>query len=171
MPPKDRRGLSPEERRAAFAKELEAANAARRQILKNFRDNLDKLRELWNKVNKEWNYDDGIYRFYHHSYKVVHLQPFTLEIVELLTSLKPTNIEVTIDPMFMQIVNEGTGKEFKHAWNSEWLASTRQIVEAFFHARFFLEMAFNAAMTMEGEGDKGMLPSGWAAILYFYGLR
>jgi hypothetical protein len=171
MSPEERRKLSPEERRAAFDKEQEARNEARRQILTNFRRNVEALRALRDKVTKEWNYDDGIYRFYHHSFKVVHLQALTLEIVGLLTSLKPTNIEVTIDPMFMQIVAEGTGKEFQHAWNSSWLASTRQIVEAFFHAKFFLEMAFNAAESMEGEGDKGMLPSGWAAILYFYGLR
>jgi hypothetical protein len=46
---------------------------------------------------------------------------------------------------------------------------TRPIVEAFFHARFFLEMAVRYG----NELDKAphMLPSGWAALFYLYELR
>ena len=45
---------------------------------------------------------------------------------------------------------------------------TRPILEAFFHARFFLEMAVRHAHL---ESPPSPLPSGYAALLYLYGLR
>ena len=46
---------------------------------------------------------------------------------------------------------------------------TRPILEAFFHARFFLEMA--ARYGAELGKPPQVLPSGWAAFLYLFGLR
>ena len=43
------------------------------------------------------------------------------------------------------------------------------IVEAFFHAKYFLEMAVRYGRTLESPPRK--LPSGWAAFLYLYDLR
>lgn len=43
-----------------------------------------------------------------------------------------------------------------------------QILEAFFHARFFLEMAVRYATLPECPNP---LPSGYAALLSLYGLR
>ena len=40
----------------------------------------------------------------------------------------------------LEIVSDGTGKSFTHEHNTRWLEVTRPIVEAFLHARFFLEM-------------------------------
>jgi hypothetical protein len=40
----------------------------------------------------------------------------------------------------MKIVQEGTGKTFKREDNRNWLVVTRPILEAFFHARYLLEM-------------------------------
>jgi hypothetical protein len=45
---------------------------------------------------------------------------------------------------------------------------TRPILEAFFHARFFLEMAVRYAHI---EAPPQLLPSGYAALLYLFGLR
>jgi hypothetical protein len=39
-----------------------------------------------------------------------------------------------------QIIAEGTGKEFDLSMNDRWLAETRPIFEAFFHAKHMLEM-------------------------------
>ena len=45
---------------------------------------------------------------------------------------------------------------------------TRPIVEAFFHARYFVEMAVRYARLDE---PPSLLPSGYAALLCLYGLR
>jgi hypothetical protein len=52
--------------------------------------------------------------------------------------------------------------------NGHWPEVTRPIVDAFFHARLFLEMA-----TRHGdlEAPPRAPPSGYAALLYLYRLR
>ena len=52
--------------------------------------------------------------------------------------------------------------------NTIWNHHTRPILEAFFHARFFLEMAVRYA---DLPVPPNPLPSGWAALLYLYELR
>ena len=52
--------------------------------------------------------------------------------------------------------------------NRDWTRATRPLIEAFFHARFFLEMASRYDTL---EKPPGLLPSGYAALLYLYGLR
>ena len=69
----------------------------------------------------------------------------------------------------MQIVGEGTGTAFEPGHNRRWLEVTRPILEAFFHARYFLEMAVRYGRELEH--PPSMLPSGWAALLYLYDLR
>ena len=57
----------------------------------------------------------------------------------------------------------------KTAHNKDWTTHTRPFVEAFFHAKFFLEMAVKYGNEMKEAPE--MLPSGWAALLYFYNMR
>lgn len=71
--------------------------------------------------------------------------------------------------MFLSIIRDGTGKSFTAETNSRWLAETRPIVEAFFHARYFLEMAIRYGKELDE--PPSTLPSGWAAMLYLYNLR
>lgn len=52
---------------------------------------------------------------------------------------------------------------------ANWLARNRPKVEAFFHARFMLHMAVRYGSQLKELPDA--LPSGWAALLYLYGLR
>jgi hypothetical protein len=47
--------------------------------------------------------------------------------------------------------------------------ATRPILEAFFHARYFLEMVCRYGRELAEPPSP--LPSGWAAVLYLYGLR
>jgi hypothetical protein len=49
------------------------------------------------------------------------------------------------------------------------IEATRPIVEAFFHARYFLEMAVRYGKELATAPC--LLPSGWASLLYLYGLR
>jgi hypothetical protein len=69
----------------------------------------------------------------------------------------------------MQIVREGTGKEFRQSDNANWLTVTRPILEAFFHARYFLEMVCRYGKELHSPPE--LLPSRWAAVLYLYDLR
>ncbi len=113
-----------------------------------------------------WGYEDPIYRFYHGSFKVYDLQKQTMEIVAQLQSLLP---EQPLSPLFMQIVQEGTGNTFKMEYDPHWLEVTRSIIEAYFHARYFLEMAIQYAAIIESPPES--LPSGYAALLCLYNLR
>jgi hypothetical protein len=49
------------------------------------------------------------------------------------------------------------------------LKETRPIIEAFFHARYMLEMAVSYGKELER--PPSVLPSGWAALLYLFDLR
>jgi hypothetical protein len=114
----------------------------------------------------EWTYFDPVYRYYHQSFKVFGLQAETLELVAALQALAP---ERKLNARFMKIVTEGTGKTFELEHNRRWDEVTRPIVEAFFHARFFLECAVRSARTLRAPPQ--LLPSDWAALLYLFDLR
>ncbi len=105
------------------------------------------------------------FRFYHQSFKVYWLQQQTDAIVRELSTLVPGQ---PLHPWFRKIVTRGTGKQFSPEHNARWTEVTRPILEGFFHARFFLEMAVRYA---EFENPPSPLPSGYAALLYLYRLR
>lgn len=111
-------------------------------------------------------YEDAIYRFYHHSFKVYALQGMTERIVAAVQSLAPDR---PLNATFTTIMNAGTGKRFEPAHNRRWLEVTRPILEAFFHARYFLEMVVRYGKKLSQ--TPRLLPSGWAAVLYLYDLR
>lgn len=134
-------------------------------LLRNLRSRQPELSALLEESSSDWGFEDPIYRFYHQSFKVYALQGQTSRIVSALESLAPDR---PLNPWFRQIVEQGTGKSFKQDDNAEWTRTTRPIVEAFFHARFFLEMAVRYATLREPPLP---LPSGYAAVLHLYGLR
>ena len=136
------------------------------QLFRNLVKKLPALEALLIKCNNEGRYEDPIYRFYHHSFKVYSLQVQTKEIVAVLQSLRPGT---SLNDWFRQIVKEGTEKTFSPEHNRQWLQITRPILEAFFHAKFFLEMAVKYGKELDNPPT--MLPSGWAALLYLYNLR
>jgi len=123
------------------------------------------LRLLLESTGDHWGYEDPVYRFYHQSFKVYFLQESTMRIVAELRSLLPDR---PLNAWFSQIIAEGTGKEFQSEDNARWPEATRSIVEAFFHTRYFLEMACRYCPPPEKDQP---LPSGWAALLYLFDLR
>jgi hypothetical protein len=139
---------------------------AARDLLAKVRDGLPGLERLLVECSAHWGYQDPVYRFYHHSFKVYGLQTRTLQIVDTLRSLAPDR---TLNEWFEHIVADGTGKTWEPSHNSRWLEVTRPILEAFFHARFFLEMAVHYGRELHAPPQS--LPSGWAAFLYLYDLR
>jgi hypothetical protein len=70
---------------------------------------------------------------------------------------------------FLQIIHQGTGKVFAVEHNKDWLSVTRPMLEAFFHARYVLEMTCRYGRDLAYAPRE--LPSGWAAVLYLFGLR
>src|SRR5438132_2668696 len=107
------------------------------KLLAAIHEKLGDLDKLLEKCSGQWGYEDPIYRFYHQSFKVYALQETTQEIVANLEVLAP-HLELNLD--FTEIIEQGTGKVFSIEHNDNWLAITRPIVEAFFHARYMLEM-------------------------------
>lgn len=136
-------------------------------VLAGLRARLPELRALLERVNEHWTYEDGIYRLYHQSFKVyTTLQPAIRQIVAELQAVWPDR---ELHPWFLEIVAAGTSGEFESEHNRNWLVHTRPIAEAFFHARFMLEMAVKYGGELEEPPQP--MPSGWAAILYLYQAR
>ncbi len=129
------------------------------------------------KISGEWGYEDGLYRFYHQSHKVFRLHRNTERIVESLQQLLPDR---PLNQWFQLIVSEGTGKQFDSSDNDNWLPATRPILEAFLHAKYFLEMAcqnheeelINYALGKDAEPVMvPVITSCWAALLTLYDIR
>jgi hypothetical protein len=134
-------------------------------LLRRIKEDLPALEELLTRCGPA-GYEDAVYRLYHQSFKVYHLQGLTMEVVAKLRSLAP---DLPPNECFEKIVSEGTGIKFERSHNDRWLEVTRPMVEAFFHARYFLEMAVKYGQELES--PPACMPSGWAAVLYLYGLR
>jgi hypothetical protein len=135
-------------------------------LLASIKSAMPELQRLLDACNDHWGGEDAVYRFYHQSFKVYGLQLLTEQIVETLRALAPDR---ELNAWFTHIVSEGTCKQFEPSQNARWLEVTRPIVEAFFHARYFLEMACRYGRELEAPPNA--LPSGWASILYLYRLR
>ena len=135
-------------------------------LFTNLQAQLPELEALLRQCSNHLGYEDPIYRFYHRSFKVYGLQDETVKIVQALQGLAP---QLALNEQFLRIVSEGTGKVFTPKDNRNWEAITRPILEAFFHARFFLEMAVKYGQELKAPPQS--LPSGLAAVLYIYNLR
>jgi len=135
-------------------------------LFANLKAALPQLQALLDKYNGDWEYEDRVYRFYHMSFKVYDLQVGTTSMTEALQALAPDR---KLHEWYRKIVSQGTGKKFVLDHNNRWLKETRPIVEAFFHARYMLEMAVKYGKELDRPPN--CLPSGWAAFLYLYDLR
>ncbi len=135
-------------------------------LFANLKASKKKLNSLLMKCSGEVAYFDPVYRFYHQSFKVFALQQTTLELVAALQALAPDR---KMNPRFRKIVTGGTGKTFELEHNQRWDEVTRPIIEAFFHARFFLECAVRSAKRHHAPPQN--LPSHWAALLDLFDLR
>src|SRR5947207_2204661 len=62
----------------------------RAKLLRNIKERLPQLEELLAQAEDHWGMEDGIYRFYHQSFKVYgRLQPLTKAICKALQELLP----------------------------------------------------------------------------------
>jgi len=136
------------------------------RLLTNLKEHLPQLRRLRGEVQYEWGAEDLVYRFYHCSFKVFGIQQLTLAIRDALRELLP---DVPMNERFERIIAEGTEKKFALETNRRWDEETRPLLEAFFHANYFLEMAIKYGEKLDEPPSS--LPSGWASVLYLYNLR
>lgn len=138
------------------------------QLLSNIKMNLPDLKKLLKEISSHWTYEDLIYRFYHNSFKVYAIQTVTKEIVDVLNSIAPLGCHFC--PEFKEIINSGaSGKSFKYSHNRTWTKHARVFLEAFFHAKYFLEMAVKYGKELKTAPQ--IMPSGWAALLSLYNIR
>ena len=147
-------------------------------LLRNIQLRLHSLKELLGKLDEHWGGEDGIYRFYHHSFKVYALQGYTEKVVQEMRNCDPrshgekkyySQVGREFAPLFEDIIKAGTGIKFHHDHNHDWTKHTRPIIEAFFHAHHVLTMMVKYGEELDDAPQ--MLPSGWATVLYMYGLR
>jgi hypothetical protein len=140
-------------------------------LLAAIKANLAKLEQMLAGMNDTWCYEDGVYRFYHQSFKVYALQSCTVEATHLFEEIgKAAGLErFNLNPYYRRIIQEGTGITFEQDHNHIWSQVTRPIVEAFLHARYFVEMQLKYGRNLDQPPQP--MPSGWAAVLCLYNMR
>ena len=135
------------------------------ELLQNIKSNHSQLRKLLAEISSHRCYEDLVYRFYHGSFKVYALQQETRKIVEALRKIAPEGF--VFCSTFQDLMEKGAGKkDWKLSHNKNWERHTRIFLEAFFHAKYFLEMAVKYGKELDKAPN--MMPSGWAALLNLY---
>lgn len=120
---------------------------------------------MLDEVNSHWNYEDPIYRYYHFSFKSYYIQGSTISMVTLFKRIYGRSL----NSQFMNIVKNGVNKQWKEADNKNWDRINRPMLEAYFHAKFFLEMMYKYGKKFKNAPE--VVPSGWAALLYLYNMQ
>ena len=77
------------------------------KLLAGVKERMPELTELLATMNARC--EDGVYRFYHGSFKVYTLQSCTEHTIEIVLALAPNP---ALDSRFVEIMLAGTGKEF-----------------------------------------------------------
>jgi hypothetical protein len=97
---------------------------------------------------------------------VFGLQGMTKAMADALAAIAPEGRPFC--ELFSQILQQGTGREFSLEDNQHWAERTAPIVQTFFHAKYFVEMAVKYAAELEEPPQP--MPYGWAALLCLYGI-
>jgi len=145
----------------------ETADPRMQALLNRIKERLPRIEEWLAKAGEE----DGVYRFYHQSFKVFSLQYQAQLGFELIREIAGEDYK--IDLWYRGIVEEGTRyasmTEVPENMNENWLKYGRPILEAFWHTKYFLTMM--ARYGKELTNAPNLLPSGWAAVLSLFNLR
>lgn len=135
-------------------------------LLINIKGLLPEIKKLLAHFHSEE--EDGVYRFYHQSFKVFHLQPLVRGARDLFIQISPAG--APLNAWFAAICEGALDHEFDSGrTNSMWAAETRPLLEAFWHCKYFLKNMLRYGRELDNAPH--MLPSGWAAILCLYNLR
>jgi hypothetical protein len=136
------------------------------KLRENIMKNLDSLKDLQALITSDHVYETKLYKFYHYSYKVYHLQDYTLEVIEALKKL----LDLPLHTNFMRQIELGTGKQFVQSQKVDWFEETVQITNAFMHAKYMLEMILKYGV-IRADGKESNFTYGWAAVLCLYNIR
>lgn len=140
-----------------------------RRLLDSIKKHREEIGEIL-RPHSPYNYgEDFFYRLYHGSFKVYLAQKETERILRVIRKIGLEAGQGELNPFFLQIINEGTGKEFSLDCNLHWGKQERPVMEAFFHAREMLALMAKYADKLDEPPLS--LPSGWAAVLYLYNMR
>jgi hypothetical protein len=138
-------------------------------LLANIKQNLPELEKLLEEVSGHWAYEDKVYRFYSQSDRTFRIQKMTQQIYSSLEDISPLESKEIPNELFNNIMKLGvTGEEFTLEHNEKWEQTCRPFLEAFFHAKYFLEMAVKYGKKYEKPPKRAH--SGWAALLSFYNI-
>lgn len=136
-------------------------------LLRRIKARLPELEQVWEEhVADHWAEEDMVYRYYHQSYKVYGIQTNTEAIVNILREVGHPR---ALNGEFLAITQAGTGKKFRTSHNRRWNTHTLPQLQAFWHAKYFLEQMIKYGKVLDTAPN--CLPSGWASILYLYNLR
>lgn len=133
-------------------------------LLHRLKEKLPELEALLKRLSR----DDTPYRFYHQSFKVYRAQDDVRDALELFRKI--AGEDFTLNEWYLKITEDALAvgpHVLEH--NDVWLEKTRPQMEAFFHTKYFVEWAVDSAKTLEEA--PGLLPSGWAAVLYLFNVR
>ena len=136
-------------------------------LLHRIKARLPELERVWEEhVADHWAEEDMVYRYYHQSYKVYSIQTDAEAIVNILQEVGHPR---TLNNEFLAIIQAGTGKKFRASHNRRWNTHTLPQLQAFWHAKYFLEQMIKYGKELDTAPN--CLPSGWASVLYLYNLR
>jgi hypothetical protein len=141
------------------------------KLFANIKSNQKELENLLAKITRhEGEYEGLIYRFYHNSFKVYDLHQTIENIINLLKKIDPKT-EPTFCELFKALIGEASSVgSWKIDHNQRWKETAGKIVEAFFHAKYMLEMAVNCAkLYQEKPGE--CIDQKWGSLLELYNIR
>jgi hypothetical protein len=134
--------------------------------IKRERQNLEKILAL---TEDHWGEEDMIYRFYHGSFKVYRIQGLTEMIYDSLQKISPHKDKNILNQEYRKIIQRSRNQKQS---NNICLENCGPILEAFFHSKYFLEMAVKCGKRYSRHKHiPQRVYSGWAALLELYGIR
>ncbi len=125
------------------------------KLLPSIKEHMPEIDALLDKL-KQFE-EDGVYRFYHSSFKVFFLQTLIKSAIELFTKIAPENIPLNKE--FESIVKSALSEEFEFGKAHSKNFDTRFILEAFWHCKYFLEQM--SVYGKELEECPTFMSSGW----------
>jgi hypothetical protein len=139
---------------------------AERELLDQLNQQIDEIEALVKAF--ESIEEDGVYRYYHQSTKVYSLQEAVKRARRLFEELAPDGTQ--LNSWFTTICDDACEHKFTPARsNQQWYQETRPILEGFWHCLYFLRQL--ARYRREVDQPPQIMPYGWAAVLYLYGIR
>lgn len=139
------------------------------KLLFRLKDHLSVLKELKESLDGHWGVEDTYYRFFHHSFKVYHAQGYIEKFQKIITEIAEKNEHYRLNESFVKILNEGLVGNFDLEHNKEWEKYTRPQIEALLHVSKMTDLMVKYAEELDE--NPTILPSGYAAVLYLFGVR